>query len=211
MTWSWPDFHGSAEALRYARRDLACLDAIVARVPGRTAAVQAGGSLGIFPKRLAEVFETVYTFEPAPDAFSALVHNAPAPNIVKMQAALGEARQLVGLSRSRRKPGRAGAVHEGLTHVDGPGVVPTLRIDDLALPACDLICLDLEGYELYALRGAVETIHRCRPVIAAEVNQHIGHYGHRADDVHDLMRVLGYRHVSREQSDDVFLPSEVAA
>jgi hypothetical protein len=48
------------------------------------------------------------------------------------------------------------------------GHIPILRVDDLALPHCDLMMLDLEGYELFALKGALNTITRCKPVIVME-------------------------------------------
>jgi FkbM family methyltransferase len=46
--------------------------------------------------------------------------------------------------------------------------VPLRRIDDLALPACHLIKLDVEGMELDALLGASETVHRYRPHLYVE-------------------------------------------
>ena len=41
-------------------------------------------------------------------------------------------------------------------------------IDDLNLTECDLIMLDVEGYELHALNGAIETIKKYGPVICIE-------------------------------------------
>lgn len=204
--WEWRTFRGSEAALNWARRDIKCLDTIVARVPVRRVVLQGGGNLGIYPKRLAQSFKTVYTFEPAQALFPLLVANAPEPNIIRFQAALGESRELVSMSQTRRdgKP----CAHEGITHVAGAGVVPTLRIDDLALPVCDLICLDLEGFELYALRGAVETIARCRPVLAVEINKSIGYYGLQPDDVRVWIVAQGYVSVDRQHSDEVFLPRE---
>ena len=49
-------------------------------------------------------------------------------------------------------------------------VVPISRIDDWALPRLDFLKLDIEGAERLALDGALETIRRCRPVIAVEAN-----------------------------------------
>lgn len=205
-TWDWSTFRGSAAALKWNRRDLPDLLAAAAVVPQRRVAVQAGGHLGIFPKALAEIFETVYTFEPAADLFEHLMHNAPEPNILKFQAALGDARQMVGLSRVRRdgKPNP----HEGITHVSGAGNIPTLRIDDLGLPVCDLIQLDLEGWELYAIRGGVETIARCRPVLALEVNKNLGYLGIEMEFMRDVVRDLGYRFMTRMHSDEVYVPAE---
>lgn len=41
-------------------------------------------------------------------------------------------------------------------------------LDALELPACGLLKIDVEGFEPAVLRGAAETIRRCRPVIYIE-------------------------------------------
>lgn len=207
--WNWAGFAGSEAALALNRRDLQAVDAVLRIVTGRTAALQAGGNLGLFPKRLAQVFTTVYTFEPSVSLFPALQHNAPESNILKFQAALGDARGLHGTACVRRE-GKHKKPHEGVTHMVADGVVPTLRIDDLALPVCDLIYLDIEGWELYALRGAAETLARCRPAVVVEVGVSIALVGLTAEDVRAAIRSAGYRFVTRLLSDEVFLPAEAA-
>lgn len=207
--WNWSAFTGSEAALKWNRRDLPNLDRVIAACPQRRVAVQAGGHLGLFPKRLAETFATVYTFEPAADLFAALMHNAPEPNIIKFQAAVGDDRNLVGLSRVRRK-NDGGPIHEGLTHVSGEGVIPTLRIDDLGLTTCDLLQLDLEGWELPALRGALRTIEICRPVLAIEVNENQRYVGSDEEQLRQAITALGYRLSERLQSDELYLPVELA-
>lgn len=207
--WDWPKFVGSREGLKWGRKDLGNIDAAMVRTVGRTAVVQAGGNLGIFPKYLAAMFATVYTFEPEPELFEMMCHNAPERNIVKMQAALGFERQLVGISRVRRQ-NDGGTSHEGIAHVDGVGTIPTLQIDDLGLTACDLICLDIEGYELYALRGAANTIARFRPVILCEINKSLNHMKLiSSEDVRSQMvDVHGYAFVEKIRSDELFVPKE---
>lgn len=197
---------GSAEALKWSHRDLSHLEAVLRLVRGRSVAVQAGGNLGVFPKRLAEVFSHVYTFEPAPDAFRMMLQNAPAENIIAFQAALGEEPQLVGLSRVRRdgKPG----THEGITYVMGSGPIPTLTIDTLVLDVCDLVYLDIEGRELSALRGAVATLQRCRPVVAVEINKNLKYVGVTEDEIRTFFQAHGYRHALNVGSDHAFVPVE---
>lgn len=204
-TFKWDTLQGSPEALRWNMRDLTSVDAVLGLVPGRTACVQAGGNLGVFGKYLARYFQSVYVFEPAHDLFPKMVANAPEPNIVRFQAALGDTPGLVGTACSRRVS-KPGPVHEGLTHIDGTGIIPALRLDALALPVLDLVYLDLEGYEWYALRGAVETIERCRPVIVVELNQQASFYGIDPADVRVFIIACGYRSALTVHSDEVFVP-----
>jgi hypothetical protein len=75
----------------------------------------------------------------------------------------------------------------------------------------DLLYLDLEGFELFALRGAAETIQRCRPVIAVEINQNAGYYGITKEDVSSFIVSHGYRHALSIHSDQAFVPVERAA
>jgi hypothetical protein len=129
------------------RYDLISLDKeIFPLVKERRVAIQAGGAMGMFPKRMAQVFDAVYTFEPTSESFNCLAFNCREENIIPFHAALGEKANCIV----------------------GEGIVPTIRIDDLGFKACDLLMLDIEGYELFALRGAIETIRKCHPVIVLE-------------------------------------------
>lgn len=209
LDWDWGAFRGSASALKWARRDLPDLAELVSMTARRGVAVQAGGNLGIYPKFLARHFDVVYTFEPAPAIFPLLVQNAPEPNIVRFQAALDEVHTGVTMSQTRRdhKPD----AHEGITHVAGPGDIRTLRLDDLELPSCDLLALDLEGWELHALQGATATIARCRPVLSVEVNKNAQYAGVVPEDLRSFLRSLGYRFETHRHSDEFWLPEAAAA
>lgn len=201
---------GPKDALKWNRRDLPALETVIDMVPQRRVAVQAGGNLGVWPKRLAQQFETVYTFEPSPEMFPLLTRNAPEANIFRFQAALGNGPAMVGLS-SRRRDGSGRPDHVGLTHVSGDGVVPVLTLDAFAFPVVDLLYLDLEGFELFALRGAVETLQRCRPVVAVEINKNAAFVGVDQDDLRAEITGWGYRRAARVGSDDVWVPSERVA
>lgn len=206
MNFSFKTLRGSADGLKWNRKEIPVLEEVVSLVKNRRAVIQAGGNLGIFPKILSGMFETVYAFEPEPELFEIMCQNAPERNIVKFQAALGCERQLVGMSRVRRQ-NDGGVSHEGISHVSGNGVIPTLRIDDLGLQLCGLIYLDIEGYELFALRGAVETIKRCKPVVACEINKSLEHMGGiTREDIHSWFRLNEYDFYKQIRSDEVFLP-----
>lgn len=167
--------------------------------------MQAGGNLGVFAEHLAPLFDAVYTFEPDPVLFSHLCHNVSDPNVIKLQAALGDTHVRMGTSPKRRdgKP----ATHEGVTHVvPGAGIIPQLRIDDFELRYCDLIYLDVEGWELLAIKGALETMRRCRPVVGIEINRNLDLAGFRPDDLRTLIATAGYRLAATMRSDEIWVP-----
>lgn len=203
--WPWDSFKGSPACLKWSFRDLQQLDKTLLVVPGRKLVVQAGGNLGLFPKRLAEEFEQVITFEPDAKLFAKLKFNAPEGNIQAIRAALGCQRTPVRLS-SRRRDSSGRASHEGLTHVSGYGVIPQVMLDDMGLPACDLIYLDIEGYEFFALLGAEKTIDRFRPVIGIEVNRNIGFYGQKAETLRSWIVSKNYKLSFTLNSDEVYIP-----
>lgn len=162
-------------------------------------AVQAGGNCGVWPAEIGKRFATVYTFEPDPMNFRCLCANAPAENVFKFNAALGATHHAVGLARR--------ADNVGAHQVDGDGEIPTMLIDDLGLSRCDLIYLDIEGYELPALHGAQSTIGTCRPVIVVEDKGVSERYGIAKGDVEMwLADRFGYRVAERPRRDVVMVP-----
>jgi len=154
---------------------------------------------------MAEEFEVVHTFEPDPVLFKCLRANAREPNIVAHQKAIGNSNDPVSMS-CRRRDRTGKPEHEGLSHVAGRGDIPQVRIDDLGFTECGLIYLDIEGYELFALQGARQTILRHRPVITVEINKNIGYYGRTREEIRDWIMMQGYRFITRSHSDEVFTP-----
>lgn len=148
--------------------------------------IQAGGNCGFYTKHYAELFETVYTFEPDEVNFQCLVMNLAGLNVYKQQACLGDKRGLVALTTSDKN---VGAYAVDTKRV---GVIPTLMIDDLGLEVCDLIHLDIEGWEFPALKGSIETIKRCRPVIVLEWMDHGAKFGYPNSDITEWLAKLGY-------------------
>ncbi len=156
------------------------------RTKHRRSVVQAGGHIGIFPMELSKVFKRVYTFEPEYENFSCLVRNATGENVFPQRAALGAINGGRKLTVQPRNTGGHQMTHE-------PGDVPMLRIDDLGLADCDLLLLDLEGYEFFALLGATATIMRTRPLIIVEQNKKSRGQGFQPGAIQLLLNSLDYR------------------
>ena len=178
-------------------RDSGNIDRWLAHCSGRRECVQAGANVGVFPKVLAGHFEVVYAVEIDATNFADLRANAMPDNVRAFRGAVGEA------------AGRVGCRHERLpiSHCVGPGdEVDVIRIDDWALQHCDLIALDVEGYEWPALKGAAQTIERCRPVLVIETKGHGQRYGYADVEMNDWLEARGYRCVERVGRDNVWRP-----
>lgn len=201
--WNWEKFEGSAEGLKWNKKTLGNLAVALALTPGRGVAVQAGGNLGIYPKRLAEDFQSVISFEPDPSHFRTMLRNAPEPNIIAMQLALGFDREGV-----RMQHGNETRRHEGVTHVAGPGPIPCVRLDDLSLDPVDLLVLDLEGYDFAGVRGALGTLERCRPTLMVEINRNAHRVGWTRAEMSAVLASIRYAHALRYGADTIYLPEE---
>lgn len=77
---------------------------------------------------------------------------------------------------------------------EGDAPIPVAPLDHLELENVRLFKLDIEDMEPQALRGARETIDRCRPIIFAEC--HDGQYGRQER----VLEPLGYRSVGNVRS-----------
>lgn len=157
--------------------------------------VQAGGCLGMYPRLLSDIFDMVYTFEPDALNFYCLNLNCQKSNIIKFNCALGAEHQTISLNRTDEE-------NVGTFRVidEGNDKIPVLRLDDLGLQACDMLCLDIEGYEINALMGATNTILMFKPVIVCE----------RANTtVTNFLEAMGYIQQEDSKMDTIFIPKDI--
>jgi len=162
--------------------------------------IQAGGNCGMYPLLHSKQFEYVFTFEPDPVNFYCLTNNCKASNIIKFNTAVGDKAEALGL-------GIVAPENVGM-HKIGAGnlVVYSIPIDCLNLPSLSVLHLDIEGYELPALRGAEDTIQRCRPTIAIELSQDV-------EETKQYLASLNYKEVYSKVTNSanyIFIPTEWA-
>jgi FkbM family methyltransferase len=142
-------------------------------VPEGGVVVEAGANIGAHTlgfARLVGESGKVYAYEPQRVVFQALCGNIALNSLTHVwayQVALGDKQELVYLSQvdyhEKNNPG--GVTIDGSPH--GVGVM-SLPLNDLSLERVDLIKADVEGYESKVLKGAEETIARCRPFLYVE-------------------------------------------
>lgn len=191
----WPDYDHAPEACHSkVLRRMTDVDITIGECRSRRLAVQAGGHVGHWPRRLAAKFDRVFTFEPDPYLYMCLAMNLlDTNNIIALQLALGSS---CGMTKMRR---HASAGSWRVDKEEGTVAVPQTTIDYIlrGLP-CDAIILDVEGSELDAIRGASKTIRDHRPVI------HVEGLAHRETPLHQYLMKIGYDVVREIHSDTIY-------
>lgn len=202
--WYWPvdDKMGRRYVPAEAARDIPTL---LSHVKQRRLIVQAGGNTGVWAKRLAGEFDRVIAIESDPVNYACLCLNDMPGNVATMHAALASED---GWCRSCMYPTEPNntAANQAIPNRDG--TVRTVRVDQLCLPACDALWLDIEGGELPALWGAKHTIIEHRPVIVLETKGLGASFGWTDADLAEFLSSVQYREAARVARDTVYVPCE---
>jgi FkbM family methyltransferase len=146
--------------------------------PGMTA-IDVGANLGYFTAVMAQCVGSsgrVFAFEPVVETFQLLTRTVALNADVQVTAlrlALGVEEGEIEITYDRRHSGIA-TMHPD--HVSGETQQVTVRTLDALVSggevgAPDLMKVDVEGHELEAMRGAVETIRAATPAIVFEYNE----------------------------------------
>ncbi len=120
-----------------------------------------------------------------------MLKNLKGIDVRSWNAALGERRSKCSMRLNPRNCGDDRTV---------PGSdVEVLAIDDLGVDP-DLIYLDVQGDELAVINGAIETLRRCKPVVAIERDRYC--IKERGDALPALL-ALGYREIEKYGQDHI--------
>lgn len=159
-------------------------------------AVDAGAHIGLTAVELGERFDFVVAFEPVEENFECLIYNAP-HNVLCIDAALGqEAGQC-----SMFQPGE----NSGCWSMRVGNTARVTTLDSISLVDVDFIKIDVEGAEGFVVKGAVDLLERCRPVILLESNG-LGQkfFGPDWVDPSVVLHELGYRQIDRIQKNEIW-------
>lgn len=164
------------------------LKAAVGLCKRRRLAVDVGGHAGLWSSHLANMFERVVAFEPVAIHRECFRLNVQQLNVKLYPYALGERDDMVSM--------RTAHTSSGDTTVDGKGDIPMRKLDDLLAGVNDLdfLKIDVEGYELFVLRGGEQLLKRCRPIICVEQKPGKGkQFGLGETDAVKYLQSLGAR------------------
>lgn len=190
----WPDYdHKPEKCFAFVQKGLADMDVAAGLCLERRVCVQAGAHAGLWPRRLAGIFEKVLCFEPDDPLFQCARRNLEGvANVELVRCALGATNGSALLQR------RSSAGSSRIDPENGERV-GLAAIDSYCLKACDAIFLDVEGYEVEALRGAKETIAKFSPVL------HLEELPRVAGAIQGHVRGLGYKLHARVHKDAVYV------
>ena len=156
----------------------------------------------------AERFDTVECFEPtllAQQLWHNTVKDNAVTNVTLHTEALAERAGVTEIITHERNGG-----HNHLSHYDKnprakrerlgrqTQTVTTRTLDSYGFTDVDFVKIDVEGYELFVIKGAEQTIQRERPLFQMEIvaNQ-CRKFDYRAEDLIEHMRARDYRVCSK--------------
>jgi FkbM family methyltransferase len=187
---------------RYEPNEFSLLSKILK--PGMTF-VDVGANLGVYTLYAARKVGTdgcVISIEPSSremEILKANVHANALSNVSLQQVALTEqASEVELLVACARQSGHNTLGSFGYnTSLNHREKIQTMRLDDLAqsigIQRVDIIKMDIEGGELGALRGAVDTLRRHHPVLLLELSdRHLRYQNSSSADVLTLLAKYGY-------------------
>lgn len=157
--------------------------------PGDTV-VEVGANIGSLTLPLASLVGragTVHAFEPQPENYDLLVKQpgVAGGTVIFRDCALGSVIGEIKIPRlSELRHTNYGAVEAGA----GGFTVPLKTLDSFGLEGITFIKIDVEGMEAEVLRGARETIARCRPVLYVEDDR-----ANKSAELQRLLREMIYR------------------
>lgn len=149
--------------------------------------IDVGANIGFMSMALATKYNVV-AFEPQSELFDLLDENVP-ENVRVYNVALGSKNGIAHMPKIRYgDKGNYGGV--GIVKNSGFGTVPVemRTLDSFGFSDVGLIKIDVEGYELEVLKGAVETINKYSPVLYVEDDREDKRASLRA-----FIRDLGYK------------------
>ncbi|MCW2795336.1 FkbM family methyltransferase [Nocardioides sp.] len=166
--------------------------------------VHAGAFFGdMLPSFSRKTDGLVYAFEPVVENYllaRAVMEANDLDNVVLLNAGLGDH---AGNAWIETRKVAGGPHRGGMARIVDPDLlgneshpVPMLTVDQLGIEDLSLIQLDVEGFELSVLRGAMDAIAVHRPVIVVEDSR---------GECAGLLTELGYGEVARLGLDHLYL------
>jgi len=156
-------------------------------------AIDGGAFVGAWTREMAKRFKKVVAFEPDPQNFELLKRNTKEfDNVFLHNAALGDQNTKIGLD------GKVPCSR----YIIPEGEIQMLRLDSLNL-APTFVKFDLEGTEIFALRGAEQTLKAYKPVVQMEYKDRVWDR-YNSGDPERLLKSWGWKFQEKAHVDRIY-------
>ena len=153
-----------------------------------------GAWVGTWSMAMNKFCGRVIAFEPDSLHYECLVKNV-SDDIETHQLAVGSEQKLISLSEDNFTQSK---------RIIGEGSIPMITIDSMKLDDVDLIKIDVEGYEMEVLKGAVNTLEGVS-YLMIELNNNTKKYGSSNIEIEKHIQSLGFRPLIEHWPDKVFV------
>lgn len=167
--------------------------------------IDAGANIGFYSliasSKLSERGK-VFSFEPVPSNYEQLEYNIKKSNNSKIEVikmGLWNKEDTLKFSLDETHSDNHGSFTAGkVTNSSQYFECPVNSLDSLldneTIPKVDLIKMDIEGSELFALQGAIKSIESYKPTILMEINKFAcNSFGYSSTEIDSLLLPLGYK------------------
>ncbi len=152
-----------------------------------------GAWVGTWSMAMNKFCGRIVAFEPDPLHYECLVKNV-SEDIETHQLAVGQEQKMISLSEDDFTQSK---------RVIGEGTIPMVTVDSLQIEDVDLIKIDVEGYEMEVLKGAIETLKNTE-YLMIELNNNTKKYGSNNIAVEKFISSLGFKIFMEHWPDKVF-------
>lgn len=170
-------------------------------------ALDIGANIGTHTIYLSDYFAQVHAFEPQTSIFKLLESNIKLNGCTNIQAykfGLGEKNIQENMEKyDPTKPNNQGAIGIDKSKTSNGEQIQVKILDELGLSNIGFMKIDVEGYELYVLKGAINTLKINKPIIIIELNEKTKN---DRDEIVKLLTNLNYSLTQISTDDWICIP-----
>ena len=152
-----------------------------------------GAWVGTWTVAMNTLCGRIVAFEPDPVHYECLTKNVP-EDVETHQLAVGNDSKMIALSDDDFTQAK---------RVVGDGSIPMVTVDGLGLSDIDMIKIDVEGYEMEVLKGAVQTLENLQ-YLMIELNNNSKKYGSSNADIENYLVQKGFKQLVKVWPDVVW-------
>jgi len=193
-------------------------DIALSYVTNFSTVIDIGAHIGISVLHWAEYFQYIQAYEPMPDHFSCLTENTKhLSHINRFNYAISDQQKILkGAYRTLKNTGSFQLIDDDYQQPSKKTPrqlyeIKSHKLDEFNFDSVGLIKIDVEGWELEVLKGAINTINKHRPVLLIEFtggNSKKSLHSYNVDEYFKIIESLNYVSVATSGDDTIYISKE---